>query len=327
LSNLFSALGLKLDDFLDEEIEAISKEIVGYMATPLTGLSDEEDVALNKLIGKMREVAARPQFLEPPFQLYWPGDNTHPKKHKSFTPNQVYLIDRSRASTFDFILMLCVTPSYGVGQENEIASQAGLPAIRLIPPQITRMMTGSFIDGIDVVFDGSLSTGINFDGAALQDAFAQVRIKHFKHRALYGKVNGNSFGERLRKLLADRSGDYKSFAAEIGISSLMDEPFAVTNPSARLLKRMGIVLDVSVGYLLGETPESDPIIAESYANWKTWIDESPGLDAQIVLMLKKSWTSKYLNSRTPVSVSKRDEVRSMRVQDWDKDYQRYKKGK
>lgn len=41
----------------------------------------------------------------------------------------MYLIDRSRASTFHFLVILCGAPSYGVGQENEIATQAGVPAI------------------------------------------------------------------------------------------------------------------------------------------------------------------------------------------------------
>ena len=62
----------------------------------------------------------------------------------------------------------------------------------------------------------------------------------FRHRASFCGVNGNDFGKRLRALLDDRSGDYQGFAADLGVNllyveSLMNEPFTVSNPSARLL--------------------------------------------------------------------------------------------
>jgi len=43
------------------------------------------------------------------------------------------------------LVIFCGEPSYGVGQENEIATQAGTPAIRLVPPKMSRMMEGSFM--------------------------------------------------------------------------------------------------------------------------------------------------------------------------------------
>ena len=86
-------------------------------------------------------------------------------------------------------------------------------------------------------------------------------------------MNGNEFGERLRHLINDRtSGGYAAFADDIGIglgygNAMMEEPFTVSNPSARLLMRMSARLSVSVGYLLGESPQVDPIITESKASW------------------------------------------------------------
>src|SRR6266852_3732892 len=47
--------------------------------------------------------------------------------------------------------------SYGVGQENEIATQAGIPAVRLIPQRgVSRMMLGSFVRAINVRYEGTL---------------------------------------------------------------------------------------------------------------------------------------------------------------------------
>src|ERR1017187_2477435 len=42
LQRLFKALGLRLEDILHES-DHLADEIVGYLATPLTGLSPQED--------------------------------------------------------------------------------------------------------------------------------------------------------------------------------------------------------------------------------------------------------------------------------------------
>ena len=102
------------------------------------------------MVDTIKKIAAREEFVSPCFDLYWPGDHTHPLRHPQFSPSQVYLTDRSRASTFDFVILLCASPSYGVGQENEIASQAGLFAIRLLPKgEVSRMLTDSFLRARD----------------------------------------------------------------------------------------------------------------------------------------------------------------------------------
>jgi transcriptional regulator with XRE-family HTH domain len=143
LKNLYCAIGLKLSDVINE-IEVIGHELIGYLATPLTGLTNPEDTELRILVDTIKGIVSDTEFDDPHFELYWPGDHTHPVKNPDISPNQVYLIDRSRASTYDFIVMLCVSPSFGVGQENEIATQAGLSAVRLIPRGISRMMKGLF---------------------------------------------------------------------------------------------------------------------------------------------------------------------------------------
>src|SRR6266852_1221021 len=116
--------------------------------------------------------------------------------------SQVYITDRSRASTYDFIVLFCGAPSYGVGQENEIATQAGVPAIRLIPTQeISRMMIGSFVRAIDIKYSGSLETGISFGANELSRSFQEIRRIYFRHRALYRGLNKDSFGNRLKRLV------------------------------------------------------------------------------------------------------------------------------
>jgi transcriptional regulator with XRE-family HTH domain len=331
LVKLFKALGLKLEDILHEAQTSDADELLGYLATPLTSVvgSAQQSAELERVVHELRRLAGSDDFAKPSFALFWPGDFTHPTRHPDFKPSQVYLADRSRASTFDFIVIFCAAPSYGVGQENEIATQAGLPAIRLIPKDISRMMSGSFLSAIDVDYSGSLERGIELEAKKFVEGLRQVRKTYFRHRALYRGLNGNDFGDRLRHLLDDRVGDYMSFASDLGVNllyleSLMKEPFAVTNPSARLLKRMGSLLNVSVGYLLGETVETDPVVSESLATWNSWVDSAPGLDASVTNRIKREWQDGYLRSRKETAVgvvSFRNTKAAMSASDWDKKYQ------
>ena len=304
-----------------------TSEILGYLATPLTGLDSKAEESVRQVIGTIQSAADCDELGSPRFELYWPGGSGHPTKHPEFTAEQVYAIDRSRASTFDFIILLCAAPSYGVGQENEIATQSGLPAIRLMPEGISRMMAGSFLHATDIVYRGSLATGIHFEERELVGALRKVRQTCFHHLALFKNMNGNGFGERLRTLLNDRAGDYKQFAKDIGVSefhlrTLMDEPFAVTNPSARLLKRMGHVLSVSVGYLLGETTKSDSVWIESMSAWRKWMRETKNIEAWAAVEIKDDYQAEYnVDRHKPVLASFRNSQKvSLTVNEWDKRY-------
>jgi len=141
-------------------------------------------------------------------------------------------------------------------------------------------------------------------------------------------MNGNDFGQRLQTLMNDRCGDYAGFAEDVGITleyanGLINEPFAVTNPSVRLLKRMAARLGVSVGYLLGETAETDPVLVESTATWHSWIRKTPGLDAAISVEIRDEWVAgfrqDFRNNVSPRKDAKHS--KPMRESDWDVAYQ------
>jgi transcriptional regulator with XRE-family HTH domain len=219
LEKLFTiGLGYQLSDILSAA-DHTTKVLNGYMATPMTGLSDEADVTVKNVIEAVRACCSTEKFDSPALNIYWPGEHTHPKNNPKVKPSTVYLIDRSRASTFHFLVILCAAPSFGVGQENEIATQAGVPAIRLIPSGVSRMMTGSFIKSFDLPYDGSLEKGISFDERKFIDHVRSIIKLHCRHAALYSAVNGNDFGPRLKKLIDERIRDYKTFAEELGLTS------------------------------------------------------------------------------------------------------------
>src|SRR5579884_1269567 len=295
LKKLYQALGLKLESVLHDGTDS-PHDLCGYLATPLTGLTPQAEADLQRLVNEIKKVTQG--FDEPRMDLYWPGEHTHPVRNADITPDLVYLTDRSRASTHDFIVIVCGAPSFGVGQENEIATQAGVPAIRIAPKGISRMMVGSFIRGVQVEYSGSLEKGnIVLDVTELRKAFETVRRIHFKHRALFKCSGSDSFGARLKRLIDDRVGDYRLMAEDIGIGLsylhvLMEESIGVSNPSARLLGRMAIRLGTSVSYLLGETEATDPVWVESNASWRRWIEES-GADAAGALAVRDEWRQEY----------------------------------
>ena len=125
LTKLFDAIGLKLNNILNES-DRFADQLVGYIATPLTGISAAADEEIRRVVKLVRDIAASEEFSAPKFEIYWPGDHTHPRQHAGIPAGQVYITDRSRASTHDFIVLFCAAPSFGVGQENEIASRSGV---------------------------------------------------------------------------------------------------------------------------------------------------------------------------------------------------------
>jgi len=331
LGKLFQGLGLNLVEILNEP-DCLPEKIVGYLATPLTGLLDTQHKNLRKVVSDLRAIAGDQSFDSPRMEIYWPGDHTHPIDHPNLTAPQVYLMDRSRASTNDFVILFCGDPSYGVGQENEIATQAGVPAIRLIPQKpISRMMLGSFARAIDVQYEGTLESGIELRRDDLLKALQDTRRLYFRHRALYRGGYSDTFGMRLKRLILDRcGGDYPQCADDLGIGldylhRMMDEPFSVANPSARLLARISKRLSTTVGYLLAESEVADPIYVASNASWRQWADQSSGIDLAIGLQIRDKWRSEYdtsVRTRGEATVTSfRNTPKSMQVKDWDQLYQ------
>lgn len=332
LRKLCMGLGTNFEEVIQAPYRAVPL-LLGYLATPLTGLTGRQDEELRKLVAALKRVSGPDSFNEPRIELYWPGDYTHPKDNPEHTPEQVYRKDRSFASTYNFLILLCLSPSYGVGQENEIATQAGNPAIRFIQPPVSRMLRGSFLHAQDLAFTGSLDSRIQFDEGDFKRALQWVQQNYFLQFPLYQNINGNAFGQRLNDLLNQRISNRSDFAAKLGVAEpylevLIHESFVVSNPSARLLKRMGALLGVTVGYLLGESKEADPVWIESHASWRKWI-RTPGIDANLAYELKEEWEAEYVRKtgqHEPSYASHRGSDMTVQSEkDWDRSYQKRSK--
>jgi transcriptional regulator with XRE-family HTH domain len=331
LKKLFEGLGMQLADVLKAAADRLPKTLQGYLATPLTGLTDQQDKSVRAVVEAVRRCSGAAEFSDPPINVYWPGEHTHPKNNPTYKSPTVYLIDRSRASTFHFLVILCGTASYGVGQENEIATQAGVPAIRLVNSGVSRMMLGSFVKSIDIQYRGNLQEGIFFDEEEFAKALRAMVKLRYSYSALYSSLNGDDFGPRLKKLIDERALNDNAFAEELGVSldyvhAMTVEPISISNPSALLLKRMSILLGESVGFLLGEEEQDDAIYRESKESFITWVRESDeSVDVRTAEGVFDDWKAEYFARKVESSpISLRAEVRPMRKTDWDEMFRRAK---
>jgi transcriptional regulator with XRE-family HTH domain len=332
LTKLFDVLGVPLEEICEADV--MPNRFVGYLATPLTSVAAQSktDTALKNLVDRIRRIASAKEFADPPFTLYWPGDHTHPS-NRSVTDRQVYGTDRSHAAAHDFIILLCIEPSYGVGQENEIATQAGIPAIRLISQGTSRMMTGSYLSAMDVPASGSLQTKVEFDEQVLKEKLKTIRKQIFEMRAYYTNLDDNVLAIRLKALLESRDLSTVELAERIGVradyvDALSKEHIIVSNPSVRILRRIARQLNVPTSFLVGE--EYDEFWNESRAAWYRWLQKTNRLEGEVAVKIWEDWENEYAQYiqvvGEPSRISQRAQCPVMDERSWDERYQKKLKG-
>jgi len=132
--------------------EAATTHLRAYLATALTGLSDSEREKTFTLCRSLRSLCAEHGVV-----LYLPFDHTDPVAHADVPAPLVYERDRKQVVTSDFVLMLCSSASYGVGQENEIAADNGVPVAYLVQSEckVSRMLLGSDTRKVIIRYDGA----------------------------------------------------------------------------------------------------------------------------------------------------------------------------
>lgn len=76
---------------------------------------------------------------------YLPQEYSDPGHGDKMSPEEIYILDRWRVAESDFVIMNLDHPSFGVGQEAEIASSVGVPIIPFYyyEYQVTRILKGT----------------------------------------------------------------------------------------------------------------------------------------------------------------------------------------
>jgi transcriptional regulator with XRE-family HTH domain len=196
------------------------------------------------------------------------------------------------------------------------------------------MMLGSFVKSFDIQYRGTLQEGIFFDEEEFAKALRAIVKLHYRYSALYSGMNGDDFGPRLKKLIDARALDNNAFAEELGVSldyvhAMIVEPISISNPSARLLKRMSVLLGESVAFLLGEEEQDDAIYRESKESFIAWVRESDeSVDARSAEGVFDNWKAEYFAGKVESSpISFRAKIVAKGKADWDQMFRHVKANK
>jgi hypothetical protein len=191
-----------------------------YMSSALTALSPDERQALTTRLELICVDVCAPLSV----YLYLPHLWSDPGHDANISPEEVNIIDRLRIAESDFLLLCADHPSFGVGQEFEIAQALGLPIVMYhkssSPP--SRMIRGGAGIQVPSGADGmtpsdSVLTYENEDGL-----FQTLRTRIAALTAQLGTtVRANEvevlFGPRLERAMRARRLDVGALAAKTGM--------------------------------------------------------------------------------------------------------------
>jgi nucleoside 2-deoxyribosyltransferase len=113
-------------------------EIKAYISGALSGIPNP--VEIKGFYERIAEVCAAEKIT-----AYVPHLITDPITHPHITPQEVYELDRAQVLKSDLLIAYAGIPSFGVGQEIEIARQRNIPVILLVEADavISRMARGN----------------------------------------------------------------------------------------------------------------------------------------------------------------------------------------
>lgn len=187
-------------------VDANGKSRSVYFASALTGLDEAQKTRILADAAIVREVCQELRLY-----LYEPCQYTDPVKDEHIPAEEVYRIDRLHVSDAVVMVLDARFPSFGAGQEVEIATQYGVPIVLLWPDgvSVTRMVRGCHARLFEVRFSTDEELQANFRsrlGEAVND-----RLPILKGRAL-------SIGDRVAKLRTSRGYGHGAVAQAVGIS-------------------------------------------------------------------------------------------------------------
>jgi transcriptional regulator with XRE-family HTH domain len=250
-----------------EPTEQATTHLRAYMATALTGLPDSEREKIFALGYKLRSLCVDHEVV-----LYLPFDHTDPVAHADVPASLVYERDRRQVVTSDFVLMLCSSASYGVGQENEIAADNGVPVAYLVQNgcQVSRMLLGSDTRKIVISYD------------SVDDLIPQVKqflsgtVPGLRERRLkLGTPEPLGLGARLADLRTRSDITRRTIADLVGcdeqwLTRLEENPAEEASLTLSRLRTIATFLSVDIAYLLlGATGSSDERMRRSLDHLKS----------------------------------------------------------
>lgn len=242
---------------------------VAYFASALTGLDADARASLFHDAQTVRRACEEIRAY-----LYEPANYTDPVRNQDLNAEYVYAIDHAQVSHTHFLVLHARQPSFGAGQELEIATNVGIPVVLLAPRgvQISRMVLGCYARLHLVHFADSreLAEGL----AATFTKLATDLVDRHRGAAPLSPAlqqpGENSFAGRVKVLRMSMQLDETTLARHVGLA-----PHAISeieggrhgNPSLATVRAVAQVLRTSVSYLVDgvahNAEESDPVVRKS----------------------------------------------------------------
>lgn len=219
-----------------------------YIASPLTGLDGDAKVDLERKLTVLKRICSDYNI-----EAYIPGQFTDPDRNPDIKPYIVYQTDRDKVRSSDLFVLLALKPSFGAGQEVEIAYNSLIPMI-IIHPQDSRL--SRMVEGVPTKLKYIMSFE---DENSLEGEFKKgiaLLKPHIERRQLeLANKNHTIIGETISSLRDQKGLKLEELASELGISE--DEirfiesgsNFAV-NPSFALVSKIAEVLRVDPAEIL-----------------------------------------------------------------------------
>lgn len=245
--------------------------LLAYYASALTGLDDDQRGAVFGDAEIVREACEGMQTL-----LYEPADYTDPKRNAKLPAERVYEIDHAQVSRSDFLVLNTRFPSFGAGQELEIAKNQGIPVVLLIPRRVqpSRMVLGTCARLHPVEF-----SDVNELHRALAITMPQLQNDMLARRRPRPATVEDSFAARMKARREKLHLDYAAIGRHIGLAAHGVEQLEkglCPNPSLAILEGLANALCTSVSYLVDgvmrHLEDYDPTLRRSKDNLTKYAD-------------------------------------------------------
>lgn len=291
---------------------------LAYFASGLTGLADDQRAMLQRDAVSVRRACEGIQAY-----LYEPAEFTDPVKNENLTPERVYEIDHAQVTRSHFLVLDARFPSFGAGQEIEIAMNGGIPIVLLKPKRmkVSRMVTGTFARLFIVEFESADQLDAGLDARFTELVAELANLHRIEAFAFVSKSDGDeSLGARLRRIRSGMRLDEVTVARLVGLAPHAIRQFEedLGNPSVTHLHRLAAVLKTSVAHLVEgvatRPEETDPVLRKSKDSLHAFA-EKRGLSHTDVNQLWKSHVELYSSQRQSVAEARTEPLSE---NDWEK---------
>lgn len=230
----------------------------GYMASALTGVPDDAHEAI---AFKSRQIADVCKEFD--IYVYQPRMATDPLLNPDIDAEVVYTRDRKRIITADLLIITADYPSFGVGQEIEIAAAFGVPTIIVrkenATGRLSRMVTGSTLNLIGEV---TYSTPENLSERLRALVGSNLeRIRSFK-TSIRPQISQH-VGARLGEIRREAGLSLEEAATKIGTSprllqAIEERPLNYHNLGLHVLGRLLVAYEITVDAVFGRAKPTSP---------------------------------------------------------------------